>query len=193
MRWTPPSTTIHHQKTSSAVSISAPSARWEYSVRRDQSGTALCSVPFHLQVMSSISAGESSPGWYRRGLTRGHGGEGISGRALDRAHCDGTIAGSRRPAESNRVRCQGEPTYAACAWFLLCTDKLFDQVTLKNLECGEDDLEIVHAKFVLGSDGTLASHLESNRNGLHGYTVGAHSWVRKALGISMEGDNSGAP
>nr|VWO97643.1 Efflux pump FUB11 (Fusaric acid biosynthesis protein 11) [Ganoderma boninense] len=45
------------------------------------------------------------------------------------------------------------------------------KVTLKNLEREEDDLEILHAKFVLGSDG-------------------AHSWVRKALGIAMEGDNT---
>ncbi|PIL30414.1 hypothetical protein GSI_07601 [Ganoderma sinense ZZ0214-1] len=45
------------------------------------------------------------------------------------------------------------------------------QVTLKNLVSGE--VEIVHAKFVLGSDG-------------------AHSWVRKTLGIDVEGDTTDA-
>ncbi|PIL30436.1 hypothetical protein GSI_07623 [Ganoderma sinense ZZ0214-1] len=44
-------------------------------------------------------------------------------------------------------------------------------VTLKNLVSGE--VEIVHAKFVLGSDG-------------------AHSWVRKTLGIDVEGDTTDA-
>lgn len=36
-----------------------------------------------------------------------------------------------------------------------------------------DDAEIVHAKFVVGADG-------------------AHSWVRKTLGISMDGEQTGA-
>ncbi|KAI1782487.1 FAD binding domain-containing protein [Ganoderma leucocontextum] len=45
------------------------------------------------------------------------------------------------------------------------------KVTLKNLESGH--VEIVNAKFVLGSDG-------------------AHSWVRKTLGISIEGDSTDA-
>ena len=36
-----------------------------------------------------------------------------------------------------------------------------------------DDTEIVHAKFVVGTDG-------------------AHSWVRKTLGISMDGEQTGA-
>jgi len=35
------------------------------------------------------------------------------------------------------------------------------------------DTEIVRAKFVVGADG-------------------AHSWVRKALGISMDGEQTGA-
>ena len=36
-----------------------------------------------------------------------------------------------------------------------------------------DDMEIVQAKFVVGADG-------------------AHSWVRKNLGISMDGEQTGA-
>ncbi|KAI0352095.1 hypothetical protein OH77DRAFT_1561952 [Trametes cingulata] len=45
------------------------------------------------------------------------------------------------------------------------------KVMLKHLDRGADDTELVHAKFVIGADG-------------------AHSWVRKAVGIRMEGDNS---
>ncbi|PSR71349.1 hypothetical protein PHLCEN_2v12778 [Hermanssonia centrifuga] len=47
------------------------------------------------------------------------------------------------------------------------------KVTLQNLDAksGQPDTEIVHAKYVIGADG-------------------AHSWVRKALGISMEGEQS---
>ena len=49
----------------------------------------------------------------------------------------------------------------------------FSQVVLKHLakESG-DDTEIVRAKFVVGADG-------------------AHSWVRKTLGISMDGEQTG--
>jgi phenol 2-monooxygenase (NADPH) len=48
------------------------------------------------------------------------------------------------------------------------------QVVLKHLaEESEDDTEIVRAKFVIGADG-------------------AHSWVRKTLGIPMEGEQTGA-
>ena len=45
------------------------------------------------------------------------------------------------------------------------------KVTLKHLEpeAGEPEEEIVHAKYVLGADG-------------------AHSWVRKTLGFTMDGD-----
>ncbi|KIL65347.1 hypothetical protein M378DRAFT_77050 [Amanita muscaria Koide BX008] len=45
------------------------------------------------------------------------------------------------------------------------------RVTLKNLKSPNEPEEVVHAKFVLGSDG-------------------AHSWVRKALGIVMVGDQT---
>ncbi|KAH8110740.1 FAD binding domain-containing protein [Phellopilus nigrolimitatus] len=47
------------------------------------------------------------------------------------------------------------------------------KVTLRSLKSvvGENDTELVHAKYVLGSDG-------------------AHSWVRKELGISMEGEQT---
>ena len=48
------------------------------------------------------------------------------------------------------------------------------KVVLRNLtrESG-NDTETVHAKFVVGADG-------------------AHSWVRKTLGISMDGEQTGA-
>ena len=48
------------------------------------------------------------------------------------------------------------------------------QVVLKHLnrESG-NDTEVVRAKFVVGSDG-------------------AHSWIRKTLGISMDGEQTGA-
>ncbi|ETW78714.1 hypothetical protein HETIRDRAFT_459911 [Heterobasidion irregulare TC 32-1] len=47
------------------------------------------------------------------------------------------------------------------------------KVVLKSLDVadGADDTEIVHAKYVLGSDG-------------------AHSWVRKTLGINMDGEQT---
>lgn len=46
------------------------------------------------------------------------------------------------------------------------------QVVLKHLDAPEgQDTEVVHAKFVLGSDG-------------------AHSWVRKNLGITMDGEQT---
>ncbi|KAI0642304.1 FAD binding domain-containing protein [Trametes meyenii] len=44
------------------------------------------------------------------------------------------------------------------------------KVVLKHLSSPENDTEVVHAKFVIGADG-------------------AHSWVRKTVGISMEGDH----
>jgi phenol 2-monooxygenase len=48
------------------------------------------------------------------------------------------------------------------------------QVVLRRLNGESDkDPEIVHAKFVVGADG-------------------AHSWVRKTLGISMDGEQTGA-
>jgi 2-polyprenyl-6-methoxyphenol hydroxylase-like FAD-dependent oxidoreductase len=49
------------------------------------------------------------------------------------------------------------------------------QVVLKHLgkELEEDDTETVRAKFVIGADG-------------------AHSWVRKTLGIAMNGEQTGA-
>ena len=43
---------------------------------------------------------------------------------------------------------------------------------LQHLDKTENDREVVHARFVLGTDG-------------------AHSWVRKAMGIRMEGGHTG--
>ena len=54
---------------------------------------------------------------------------------------------------------------------LICT---LSQVVLRHLDKEPgDDMEIVRAKFVVGADG-------------------AHSWVRKNLGISMDGEQTGA-
>ena len=45
------------------------------------------------------------------------------------------------------------------------------KITLKHLEGAEEE-EIVHAKYVLGADG-------------------AHSWVRRSLGFTMDGEQTG--
>lgn len=47
-------------------------------------------------------------------------------------------------------------------------------MTLKHLEPeeGQEETEVVYAKYVLGSDG-------------------AHSWVRKSLGFTMDGEQTG--
>jgi 2-polyprenyl-6-methoxyphenol hydroxylase-like FAD-dependent oxidoreductase len=52
---------------------------------------------------------------------------------------------------------------------------IYTQVVLKHLtkESEEIDTETVYAKFVIGTDG-------------------AHSWVRKTLGIAMDGEQTGA-
>ena len=53
----------------------------------------------------------------------------------------------------------------------ICT---LSQVVLRHLDKEPGDvMEIVRAKFVVGADG-------------------AHSWVRKTLGISMDGEQTGA-
>ena len=49
---------------------------------------------------------------------------------------------------------------------------LLGQVTLEHLDREEEKYEIVNARFMLGSDG-------------------AHSWVRRALGINVDGDSTG--
>lgn len=50
----------------------------------------------------------------------------------------------------------------------------YHQVTLKHLDAeeGQEDTEIVHAKYVLGADG-------------------AHSWVRRTLDFTMDGEQTG--
>ena len=44
------------------------------------------------------------------------------------------------------------------------------KITLKHLE--DESTEIVHAKYVLGADG-------------------AHSWVRREIGVTMDGEQTG--
>lgn len=60
---------------------------------------------------------------------------------------------------------------------------------LKHLEPTPDqfDTEIVHAKFVLGSDGEDSVDLCHFRLTC---VPGAHSWVRKAFNIAMEGEQT---
>ncbi|PIL24556.1 hypothetical protein GSI_12440 [Ganoderma sinense ZZ0214-1] len=113
------------QKTSNAVSINAPTARWEYSVNLHQGGIE----GVLLEAMAE------------------------KGSRVERSTVPTAIELSQLPEDL-----QNPTAYVA-------------KVTLRNFERAEDDLEIVHAKFILGSDG-------------------AHSWVRKTLGISMEGDNT---
>lgn len=64
------------------------------------------------------------------------------------------------------------------------------KVTLKRLNVPEDQQEeIVYAKYVLGSDGTLQDLRDFFA---HCFSFqGAHSWVRKTLGIAMEGESTG--
>lgn len=74
------------------------------------------------------------------------------------------------------------------------TDTRHAQVTLKYLDppTGQSDTEIVNAKFVLGADGQYTVCSARSKHAAHP-TTGAHSWVRKALGITMDGEQTGAP
>ena len=62
-------------------------------------------------------------------------------------------------------------------------------MTLKNSNAPDEPEEVVHAKFVLGSDGKAAD-FDDAFTPTHPNDVGAHSWVRKALGITMIGDQT---
>ena len=62
-------------------------------------------------------------------------------------------------------------------------------MTLKHLEDQEGSEELVYAKFVIGSDGKQSPQnatVNSQKS-----CAGAHSWVRKELGIEMDGDQTG--
>lgn len=56
----------------------------------------------------------------------------------------------------------------------------------------EEGSEIVHAKYVVGADGKLCDLLQAERTVtyLHLNSPGAHSWVRKTLGITMDGEST---
>ncbi|KAI1791906.1 FAD binding domain-containing protein [Ganoderma leucocontextum] len=116
------------EKTSSAVSINAPSARWEYSVS---------SVNLHQGGIEGVLLEAMAEKGFR----------------VERSTVPTAIELSQDPEGLQ------DPTAHVA------------KVTLKNLERAEDEVEVVHAKFLLGSDG-------------------AHSWVRKTLDINMEGDNT---
>jgi hypothetical protein len=55
---------------------------------------------------------------------------------------------------------------------------------------GQGDTEIVNAKFVVGADGAFPEHYK-RKNESDPCFVGAHSWVRKTLGIDLTGEQSG--
>ena len=63
------------------------------------------------------------------------------------------------------------------------------QVALKRLNDSDNaEDEVVHAKFVVGADGNVRTYV---RNVGTNNIAGAHSWVRRTLGINMEGENTG--
>ncbi|KAI1782486.1 FAD binding domain-containing protein [Ganoderma leucocontextum] len=95
------------EKTSSAVSISAPSARWEYSVNFHQGG-----------IEGVLLEAMAEKGFH-----------------VERSTVPTAIEFSQAPEGL-----QDPTAYVA-------------KVTLKNLDRAEDDIEVVHAKFLLGSDG----------------------------------------
>ncbi|KAL7280448.1 hypothetical protein ACG7TL_005378 [Trametes sanguinea] len=61
------------------------------------------------------------------------------------------------------------------------------KVVLKSAGCSDDASEVVQARFVIGADGGFM-HIIMPR--FANTTTGAHSWVRKTLGISMIGEES---
>ena len=65
------------------------------------------------------------------------------------------------------------------------------QVTVERLDTIDEEskVETIHAKFVVGADGE--SYPLAFRYGTDIRSVGAHSWVRRALGIEMEGEQTG--
>jgi phenol 2-monooxygenase len=66
------------------------------------------------------------------------------------------------------------------------------QVTLQHLNApnGQEDTEVVHAKFVVGADGTFPI-MQVQMSESESHSVGAHSWVRRTMGIAMEGEQTG--
>lgn len=63
-------------------------------------------------------------------------------------------------------------------------------MTLKHLDPleGQAVTEVVHAKFVVGADGEYLSTRDRHTYIL--FYEGAHSWVRKAFNIAMEGEQT---
>ncbi|KAI6106478.1 hypothetical protein EV401DRAFT_2060314 [Pisolithus croceorrhizus] len=67
------------------------------------------------------------------------------------------------------------------------------KVTLVRLDAAADaaKLEVIHAKWVVGADGKQPSRVLCLRDCRNGTSPDwAHSWVRKAFGITMEGDQT---
>ena len=67
--------------------------------------------------------------------------------------------------------------------------QLLLQAVLQHFDGAEAEREVVNAKFVVGTDGEcLALRLLNTSLSLR---PGAHSWVRKAMGIQLEGGQTG--
>ena len=66
------------------------------------------------------------------------------------------------------------------------------QIVLKHLDAapGQPSEEAIEAKFVIGADGMYEIYTRSDSVDSVG-TLGAHSWIRRTLGIPMEGENTG--
>ncbi len=60
-----------------------------------------------------------------------------------------------------------------------------------NAKEGQAETEIVHAKFVVGADGQFTSTMTEVLYAERHCLLGAHSWVRKTLGIAMDGEQTG--
>jgi phenol 2-monooxygenase (NADPH) len=69
------------------------------------------------------------------------------------------------------------------------------KVVLEHLQAQDKNnaTEIIHAKYVVGADGQnqLSIPHHSSLIQLLFLSLGAHSWVRRALGIEMEGEQTG--
>ena len=65
------------------------------------------------------------------------------------------------------------------------------QVVLRRVDCDNDGsgAEVVYTKFVIGADGENQILLRARLSFLI-YSIGAHSWVRKAFNIAMQGEQT---
>lgn len=64
-------------------------------------------------------------------------------------------------------------------------------MTIERLDAVDEEnkTEVVHAKFVVGADGERYPLIYVYSTDIQ--SIGAHSWVRKAMKIEMEGEQTG--